>query len=58
VLGLDLDRTEERALPDGARQLIAERDKARGAKDFARADQLREELRALGVSVSDKPIQK
>ena len=58
VLGLDLDRIPERALPDGARQLIAEREKARAAKDFARADQLREQLRSLGVSVADKPIEK
>src|SRR5579864_5483030 len=41
VLGLDLDRTVEQALPDGAQQLIAERERARAAKDFARADQLR-----------------
>jgi cysteinyl-tRNA synthetase len=56
VLGLDLDRTAERPLPAGAQQLIAEREKARAAKDFARADQLREQLRSLGVSVADKPI--
>jgi cysteinyl-tRNA synthetase len=58
VLGLDLERSEERALPAGAQQLIAERDQARAAKDFARADQLREQLRSLGVSVADKPIEK
>jgi cysteinyl-tRNA synthetase len=58
VLGLDLGRTEERALPNGAQQLIAEREKARAEKDFARADQLREQLRSLGVSVADKPIEK
>ncbi|HEV2476156.1 MAG TPA: cysteine--tRNA ligase, partial [Candidatus Dormibacteraeota bacterium] len=58
VLGLDLDRTEGRVLPDGAQELIAEREKARAARDFARADQLREELRSLGVSVADKPVEK
>ncbi|HEV2140459.1 MAG TPA: cysteine--tRNA ligase [Candidatus Dormibacteraeota bacterium] len=58
VLGLDLDRAEGRVLPDGAQELIAEREKARAARDFARADQLREELRSLGVSVADKPVEK
>ena len=58
ALGLDLDRTAERALPEGAKELIAEREEARAARDFARADQLRERLRALGVSVADKPIEK
>src|SRR6266567_1287789 len=42
VLGLDLGRTGfERALPAGAEELIAEREKARAARDFARSDQLR-----------------
>ena len=58
VLGLDLNRTADRALPGGALQLIAERDQARAAKDFARADQLRDQLRSLGVSVADKPLEK
>jgi cysteinyl-tRNA synthetase len=60
VLGLDLDRapTIERRLPDGAAELLAERDRARAAKDFARSDQIREQLRALGVAVSDKPLKK
>src|SRR5690348_5959660 len=58
VLGLDLDRTSEQPPAAGAQELIAEREKARAAKDFARADQLREQLRSLGVSVADKPIKK
>ena len=58
VLGLDLDRTAKRGLPDRAQELIAEREKARAERDFARADQLREQLRSLGVSVADKPIEK
>ena len=59
VLGLDLGRTDfNQALPAGAEELIAEREKARAAKDFARSDRLREELKALGVSVVDRSIEK
>ena len=59
VLGLDLARTDsERVLPAGAEKLIAEREKARAAKDFVRSDQLREELKALGVDVFDRSIAK
>ncbi len=54
VLGLDLDRaTPEGRLPDGAAELLEARQEARAAKDFARSDQLREELAALGVKVID-----
>jgi cysteinyl-tRNA synthetase len=59
VLGLDLARAgSERALPPGAAELIAEREKARSARDFARSDQLREELKALGVPVLDASMEK
>src|SRR5437660_1364596 len=59
VLGLDLGRTGfERAVPAGAEQLIAEREKARAERDFARSDKLRQELKALGVEVSDRSIEK
>ena len=58
VLGLDLHRAEERVLPEGAEDLIAERDRAREAKDFAKADQLRQRLKTLGVTVADKPLKK
>lgn len=35
--------------------LVAERAQARAAKDFAKSDELRGELTALGISVSDTP---
>jgi cysteinyl-tRNA synthetase len=54
VLGLDLDRAPiDASLPDGASALLEAREKARGAKDFATSDRLRDELAALGVVVTD-----
>ena len=42
-------------IDEAAAKLVAERDEARGAKDFARADALRDELVALGWTVEDTP---
>src|SRR5207245_2736749 len=54
VLGLDLHRTAaEQALPPGAAELLAEREEARAARDFAKSDRLRERLAAMGVNVAD-----
>ena len=54
VLGLDLDRgAVEVSLPAGASALLEAREKARGAKDFATSDRLRDELATLGVAVTD-----
>ena len=41
---------------EGAARLVAERDEARAARDFARADALRDELAALGWTVEDTPL--
>jgi cysteinyl-tRNA synthetase len=54
VLGLDLDRRAvEVSLPAGASALLEAREKARGAKDYATSDRLRDELATLGVAVTD-----
>ncbi len=53
VLGLDLDRATGKELPPGAEGLIARREAARAARDWAAADRLRDDLAALGVEVSD-----
>ena len=58
VLGLDLDRVSRTTLPPGASELIAERERARAAKDFAKSDELREKLRAMGVPVADEPMKR
>ena len=52
VLGLDLDRPAP-ALPAQAQKLLDAREAAREARDFARSDQLRDELERLGVTVID-----
>jgi cysteinyl-tRNA synthetase len=55
VLGLDVERDAEAGWePDEeVRLLVAERDAARGAKDYASSDRLRDELQARGLEVMD-----
>ena len=68
VFGLDLDRVWEArsaagaeaasdpaSLPEGAAALVAERSAARAARDFARADVLRDQLAAMGIDLVDRP---
>ncbi len=56
VLGLDLGGgAPEGDLPAGAAAVLEARDKARGAKDFKTSDRLRDELAAIGVTVTDTP---
>jgi cysteinyl-tRNA synthetase len=57
VLGLDLERdARERWEPtEEMRSLVVERDAARAAKDYARSDELRERLQAMGLEVMDTP---
>jgi cysteinyl-tRNA synthetase len=51
VLGLRLAATEE--LDPALASLVAERDEARGRRDFARADEIRDQLRASGIDLLD-----
>jgi cysteinyl-tRNA synthetase len=57
VLGLDLGRAAPEAgeLPPTAVDLLARRERARAAKDFATSDRIRAELALLGVQVTDGP---
>jgi cysteinyl-tRNA synthetase len=53
VLGLDLAADVGQTLPAGAEELIAGREQARAARDFAAADRLRDQLADIGVEVTD-----
>jgi cysteinyl-tRNA synthetase len=60
LLGLDLARDIGKpdpapVLPDGAAEWLAARARAREASDWPAADRLRDEIAALGVSVTDTP---
>ncbi len=57
-LGLLLTEPPERAqdpLPKEVADLLAERENARGARNYARADELREEIEKRGYRVDDGP---
>jgi len=57
VLGLSLDAPASAGapLPEGAAELLERRAAARGARDWAASDALRDELAAMGVEVRDTP---
>jgi cysteinyl-tRNA synthetase len=50
---LDVIAAEEPGLADEVERLIALREEARKAKDFARSDQIREDLRRRGIALED-----
>jgi cysteinyl-tRNA synthetase len=53
LLGLGSVAEAEEAADDEAERLLAERQEARAAKDFARADEIRDRLAELGWEVRD-----
>jgi cysteinyl-tRNA synthetase len=57
VLGLDLERLarERFDVPADVRSLVQERDAARRDRDFARSDEIRDRLTAMGWEVMDTP---
>ena len=54
LLGLDSLLAGEEEAPPEAQQLLAEREEARKAKDFERADALRDQLAEMGWEVRDE----
>jgi cysteinyl-tRNA synthetase len=55
ALGLESLMEAEEAAPEELQRLAAERDEARAARDFDRADQIREELATAGWEIRDTP---
>jgi cysteinyl-tRNA synthetase len=55
VLGLESLLVKEGEAPAEVWELAEQRDAARGARDFAEADRLRDEIRSLGWEVRDGP---
>jgi cysteinyl-tRNA synthetase len=57
VLALDLEREAKSGWEptEEMRSLMSERDAARAAKDFAKADELRDRLETMGLEVMDTP---
>ena len=52
ILGIKTERKNE-VLDEDIEKLIEERQAARGAKDFARADEIRDQLLAMGITLKD-----
>ena len=55
VLGLFGGEDEEEGLGDDIQALIDERQEARKAKNWARADEIRDQLAAMGITLKDTP---
>ena len=55
VLGLLAGNEEEEKISDEIEALVAERQEARAAKDFARADEIRDKLKEMGITLKDTP---
>lgn len=55
VLGLLYNRKREHSLDAEVEKLIEERQAARKAKDFKRADEIRDQLKEMGILLKDTP---
>jgi cysteinyl-tRNA synthetase len=55
VLGVIGEVKKEEKLPKEAEELIHKREEARKAKDWQTADKIREQLKAMGITIEDTP---
>jgi cysteinyl-tRNA synthetase len=55
VLGVIGEAEKEEALPKEAEELIKKREEARKAKDWKTADNIRQQLKAMGITIEDTP---
>ncbi len=55
VLGVIGEVKKEEKLPKEAEELIRKREEARKAKDWKKADQIRAQLKAMGIIIEDTP---
>lgn len=55
VLGLLTADEETEEIGEDIEALVAERQEARAAKNFARADEIRDQLKAMGITLKDTP---
>ena len=55
VLGLLYNKKEEESLDEKVEAMIQARQDARKAKNFAEADRIRDELKAMGITLMDTP---
>jgi cysteinyl-tRNA synthetase len=57
ILGLKLDEYigKKLEIPEGVQKLVDQREKVRAEKDFAKSDELRDEIKKLGYEVLDTP---
>lgn len=56
VLGLLRDKKEDNGIDDEIQKLVDERQEARKAKNYARADEIRDILKAKGITLEDTPL--
>ncbi len=55
VLGLGLDITKTREIPEEIKQLVQKREEFRKEKNFEESDRIRKEIEAKGFSIEDTP---
>ena len=54
-MGLLQDQPADDAVDPAVQKLVDERQEARKAKNFARADEIRDQLKAMGITLKDTP---